>query len=85
MEGNLEDHSAAVAADLTNKLRGTPPQTFEAGRFLVAVGILAAFLGMAIGTDAAGLATSATALYGLATTTLGLIVGLLGGEHQTDS
>ena len=53
---------------------------FQTGRFLVALAILIAFIAAAIITDATGLPDSSKALWGLAATSLGIIVGLLGGE-----
>jgi hypothetical protein len=56
---------------------------FKAGRFLIAVVILVAFVVAAIWTDAAGIDDSSKALYGFATTIMGVIVGLLAGEKTS--
>lgn len=58
---------------------------FHAGRFLIAVLILAGFVVGAVITDAKGVDDSSKALYGFATTILGVIVGLLGGEKSSSS
>ncbi len=42
--------------------------------------IVAVLLGAGIGTDAANLPNSSKALYALATTAFGIVVGLLTGE-----
>lgn len=56
---------------------------FQTVRFLCAVAILVAFVTAAVWTDAAGVDDSSKALYGFATTILGVIVGLLAGEKTT--
>ncbi len=58
---------------------------FKAGRFMIALAILIVFVAAAIGTDAAGVDDSSKALYGFATTIMGVIVGLLAGEKTATS
>jgi len=53
--------------------------------FLAALGVLLLFVLAAIVTEALDLADSSKALYGFATTILGIIVGLLGGEKSSTS
>ncbi|HEY1775662.1 MAG TPA: hypothetical protein VGG41_05815 [Solirubrobacteraceae bacterium] len=55
---------------------------FNTGRFVVATIIFAALLGGAITTDATNLTSSSTALYALATTVFGVVIGFLGGESS---
>jgi hypothetical protein len=72
--------ASTKATELTDGLLGGP--TFNTGRFLVALLIFFALLGGAIGTDVAELKTSPTALYALATTVFGIVVGFLGSEKS---
>lgn len=53
---------------------------FQSGRFLLALAVFVAIVLAAVITDALKLETSPEALYGLAGTILGLVVGFLGGE-----
>jgi hypothetical protein len=64
-----------------NKLL-VPGDTFKGLNLLIAVGILAVFVAAAVITDATGVDDSSKALFGLSTTILGVIVGLLGGERS---
>jgi hypothetical protein len=53
----------------------------SAGRLLIAIAILAAIIAAAVGTDAANLDDpSSKALWTLASSVFGVILGLLGGE-----
>jgi VIT1/CCC1 family predicted Fe2+/Mn2+ transporter len=58
---------------------------FKTTNFLVALGVLLFFVVAAIVTEAFDLTDSSKALYGFATTILGIIVGLLGGEKSSVS
>jgi hypothetical protein len=63
----------------------TPPASYAAfntGRFIGAILIFGALVGAAIGSDAAGLADSQKALYGLAASVFGVVIGFLGGEKS---
>ena len=76
------------AQDLATRAASAPPsQSGEVnkGNLITAILIVVAFVGAGIGTDAAGLSASSTALFGLGTTAFGIIVGLLGGEKSTAS
>jgi hypothetical protein len=64
----------------TNEIAPLGYAKFNAGRFIGAILIFAAIVGCAIGTDAAGLSDSEKALWGLAGTIFGVVVGFLGGE-----
>ncbi|MEO6350988.1 MAG: hypothetical protein ABIP53_10090 [Candidatus Limnocylindrales bacterium] len=66
------------ASAVTSHLLGGA--TFNTGRFLVATAIFLALVAGAVTTDAFGLKDSPTALYGLATTVFGIVVGFLGAE-----
>jgi hypothetical protein len=70
--------ATAKAEALSNQLLGGP--SFNTGRFVVALLIFLALLGAAIGADAAELKSSPAALYALATTVFGVVVGFLGSE-----
>jgi hypothetical protein len=79
--------AAAATVSATNKATEVTKQllggtTFNTGRFLVAVGIFVVLLGAAIWTDADHLKDSPTALYALATTVFGVVVGFLGAEKS---
>ncbi len=73
---------AAEAAARTEQL-----QPHDGGlkvvRLLASVAILLAFVVAAVWTDATGLDDSSKALFGFATTIMGVIVGLLAGENGT--
>jgi hypothetical protein len=75
---NVNEEAATRANTVSEQLGET--KEFQTGRFLVALAILIAFIAAAIITDATGLPDSSKALWGLAATSLGIIVGLLGGE-----
>jgi hypothetical protein len=75
---NVEEESVTRANAVSQQLGET--REFQTGRFLLALAILIAFIAAAIITDASNLPDSSKALWGLATTILGVIVGLLGGE-----
>ncbi|MGI8863746.1 MAG: hypothetical protein ACR2JH_04990 [Solirubrobacteraceae bacterium] len=70
----------AKAAQVTNELLGG--SSFNTGRFIVAAGIFAVLLIAAVWTDADNLKNSPTALYALATTVFGIVVGFLGAEKS---
>jgi len=70
--------ASAKAEAITNELLGG--SSFNTGRFLVALLIFAVLLGGAIATDAVELKSSPAALYALATTVFGVVVGFLGSE-----
>ncbi len=65
---------AVAAAD------ATAPASLKAGNLIVALIVVAVLIGAGIGTDAASLPDSSKALYALATTAFGIVVGLLTGE-----
>lgn len=71
----------AAAQAASDAMAGSP--TFQSTRFLVAMVIFLALLGIAIGCDASGLTSSTTALYSLASSLFGVIVGFLGGEKSS--
>lgn len=79
---DLSTETMSRTNETVAQLRGA--STFKAGRFLAALAILAAFVIAGIITDTKHLDTSTKALYGLAATTLGIIVGLLGGEKAAN-
>jgi hypothetical protein len=71
------------AEEKTNKIEIAPPgyPKFNAGRFFGAVVIWALIVAAAITTDAVGgMDDSTTALWALAGTIFGVVVGFLGGE-----
>ncbi|MGO9080744.1 MAG: hypothetical protein ACLQDY_17145 [Streptosporangiaceae bacterium] len=65
---------AAAAAGVT------PRASLNRLNLVVALGTVAVLLGAGIGTDAANLPNSSKAIYALATTAFGIVVGLLTGE-----
>jgi hypothetical protein len=74
---DLLAHSSAEAVG--SRLLGGP--SFNTGRFAVALAIFFVLLGGGIGADIASLKDSSTALYALATTVFGVVLGFLGAEH----
>jgi hypothetical protein len=72
--GEVAKRANAVADDIR---QGTK---FQSGRFLLALAVFVAIVLAAVVTDALKLETSPEALFGLAGTILGLVVGFLGGE-----
>jgi hypothetical protein len=56
--------------------------SLQALRLLVAVGLVAALVIGGVVTEANGWSNSSTAIWALATTAFGVIVGLLGGEAK---
>jgi hypothetical protein len=76
----LDGEAQARATAVTNT---SPPAALNRTNLLVALLIVAVLLGAAIGTDAANLPNSSKALYALATTAFGIVVGLLTGEKPT--
>lgn len=76
--GDANALAAKDAQAITDELLGGPG--FNSGRFFVALTIFLALLAAAIWTDADKLTNSPTALYALATTVFGVVVGFLGSE-----
>ncbi len=70
----------AEATRKTDEIAPAGYAKFNTGRFIGAMVIFGAIVGCAIGTEAAGLADSEKALWGLAGTIFGVVVGFLGGE-----
>jgi hypothetical protein len=73
--------ASAAASGVSKSLLGS--SQFNGKRFMIAVAIFLALLGVAIGCDASNLTSSTTAVYGLVSSIFGVIVGLLGGEKGT--
>jgi hypothetical protein len=73
-----EAHDRAAA--ITRSLTGPPRFCWQ--RFAVGLVLFVAVLAAAIATDATHLTLSPTALFSLATTILGLLVGQLSGESS---
>lgn len=73
----LDEEAKTRAAAVTNT---NPPASLNKANLVVALVIVAVLLGAGIGTDAANLPNSSKALYALATTAFGIVVGLLTGE-----
>lgn len=74
------------AHDLAAAVASAPPAqaaTLDKLNLAIAILIVFAFVGAAIGTDAVGLSTSTTSLFALATTAFGIVVGLLTGEKPS--
>jgi hypothetical protein len=59
------------------------PQSFQTGRFLIALALVAVLVVLGIWSDAQGYQDSSKQVFGLAATAFGVIVGLLGGEKGT--
>jgi hypothetical protein len=74
---DLEEEAQTRAAAATN---ASPPAALNKANLVTALLIVAVLLGAGIGTDAANLPNSSKALYALATTAFGIVVGLLTGE-----
>lgn len=69
-----------------NSAREVAPQAqLKVVPLVIALGIVGVLLGAGIWTDAAGLKGSSRAVFGLATTAFGIVVGLLGGEKPAKS
>jgi hypothetical protein len=73
----LDEEATTRAAAVTN---ASPPASLNRANLVVALVVVAVLLGAGIGTDAANLPNSSKALYALATTAFGIVVGLLTGE-----
>ena len=58
-------------------------QSLQWNRLLIALAILGTLTAAAVGAEAADLNTSSDALWGMTTSLLGLIVGLIGGEKAS--
>src|SRR5215207_6629461 len=80
---DVDDEAAGRAAEAIDAASTT--QQFKATNFLVALGVLLFFVIAAIVTEALDLDESSVALFGFAAITLGIIVGLLGGEKSATS
>jgi len=76
------DVEAAARSNAVSNVAATGV-TFKTTNFLAALGILALFVVGAVVADGVDLDDSSRTLYGFATTTLGIIVGLLGGEKSS--
>jgi hypothetical protein len=75
------DTQAAIAStskEAADELLGD--KTFNTVRFLVATGIFVVLVIAAVATDVADLKSSPAALYALATTVFGIVVGFLSAE-----
>jgi hypothetical protein len=72
----------ALAAQTVNDLKAEFMRTrqFKPWRVVIAFAIFGALVAGAIATDATGLDSSSTALYGFAGSVFGIIVGFLGSE-----
>lgn len=89
----LNAPAPATSADLDKQAQdlatevSSPPRTqaaeLNATNLVIGILIVIAFVGAGIGTNAAGLTTSTTSLFALATTAFGIVVGLLTGEKPT--
>jgi hypothetical protein len=70
------EHNASAAVKAVKS-----SSQLDVGRLLIAIAILAVIVGAAVGTDAANLDDlSSKALWALASSVFGVILGLLGGE-----
>lgn len=78
---NLDAEANARADSVANELLGGA--AFNTGRFLIAAAIFLAIVVAAIISEAADLDESNEALFGLATTIFGVVVGFLGGEKSS--
>jgi hypothetical protein len=78
VSGNALDNEASERAAAVADT--TAPANLNWKNLIVAIILVLALLGTAIGTDAANLPNSSKALYAIATTAFGLIFGLLTGE-----
>jgi VIT1/CCC1 family predicted Fe2+/Mn2+ transporter len=84
--GAIPDVAREAAERSTNAIAAAPTEPeFKTMNFLAALGVLLFFVLAAIATDALDLPDSSKVLYGFATTILGIIVGLLGGEKSSSS
>ena len=79
--GDPRAEADRMADDVTNRLSNS--KTFKTGRFLGALAILVVIAIAAIMAERSGLTEGTKALWGLAATVFGVIVGLLGGESTT--
>lgn len=83
-EAELADKTdAVVTSGAASAAGGNVPAGLQALRLLVAVGLVAALVVGGVVTEANGWTDSSTAIWALATTAFGVIVGLLGGEATT--
>jgi hypothetical protein len=77
---SVPDLDAAARQRAAAVANASPPATLKKANLIVALAVVAVLIGCAIGTDAAHLPSSSKALFGLATTAFGIVVGLLTGE-----
>jgi hypothetical protein len=94
VHASLQESPPATPADLNARteaviksMSSTPSPSddtasLQALRLLVAVGLVAALVIGGVVTEANGWSNSSTAIWALATTAFGVIVGLLGGEAK---
>jgi hypothetical protein len=65
-------------------LHGAPrTQEFQWKRLLIALGLVGILAAAAVGAEWKDLTTSSEALWGLATTTFGIVIGLISGEKAS--
>jgi hypothetical protein len=65
-------------------LHGAPrTQALQWNRLLLAIGLVGILAAAAAGAEWADLTTSSEALWGLATATFGIVIGLIGGEKAS--
>ena len=79
---DLNKQAQALATEVSSPQR-TQAAELNATNLVIAILIVIALIGAGIGTNAAGLTTSTTSLFALATTAFGIVVGLLTGEKPT--
>jgi hypothetical protein len=77
---DAEKLASAKAEEVSNQLLGG--SSFNTGRFFVALAIFAVLIAAAIYTDAESFKSSPAALFALATTVFGVVVGFLGSEKN---
>ena len=73
--------AASVAAYAAHEARGKGKR-FNTRNFLIAAAMFFAIVALGVVTEMMGLKTSTQALWGLAGSIFGVIVGLLGGEQS---
>lgn len=80
---DLDARTNAIVNSATAQAAGAEvPASLQALRLLVAVGLVAGLVIGGVVTEANGWTDSSTAIWALATTAFGVIVGLLGGEAK---
>lgn len=78
---DLDKQAQALATEVSSPR--TQAAELNSTNLVIGILIVIAFVGAGIGTNAAGLTTSTTSLFALATTAFGIVVGLLTGEKPT--